>query len=400
MDFSLNEEQQMLKKAARDFLEKECPESFVRKMEASNIGYSPFLWRKIAELGWLGIMIPEKYGGLGGSILDTTVLYEEMGRAIFPGPHLSTILCGIIIQNSANEQQKKQLLPKVINGELIPAFALTEPSASWDASGISVRATTEGDGFVINGTKLFVNDAHIADHILCAVKTRDCEVPEHGITLFLVDTKSSGIRISPLKTTAGDKQCEVIFNNVKVPCSDIVGEVNRGWDSVIKALQNGSVLLCAQMVGAGQKILELTLDYAKTRVQFDEPIGIYQYVQEHCVNIFARVEASRSVTYQAAWYLSEDLPSDIEVAVAKSWTGDAMEYLCWYAHQVFGGVGYTVDHGLLPLFTRRCKAAQLYLGDSKYHRKKISEQFDTWDYAMPKGLPLGLWEEIEPRAWP
>jgi alkylation response protein AidB-like acyl-CoA dehydrogenase len=152
------------------------------------------------------------------------------------------------------------------------------------------------------------------------------------------------------------------------------------------------------MAGAGQKILEVTVDYAKTRVQFDEPIGVNQYVQGHCVKIFAMVEACSWVTYQAAWAATAGLAGDIEAAVAKAWTGDAMEYVCWHAHQVLGGVGYTADHGLLPLFTRRCKAAQLYLGDSRHHRGKIAQQFDHWVLKLPSGKPLGLWEEVEPRA--
>jgi len=402
MDFSLNEEQEMLKTMARDFLEKECPESFVREIEKGDQGYSPELWRKIADLGWLGLVYPEKYGGTGGSILDLAVLYEEMGRTMFPSPHLSTVaLCGLAILDAGSEEQKADLLPKIVNGDLILALALTEPESSWDgkawdADGVTVRATPDGGDYIINGTKLFVHDAHIADYLLCVTRTSDGAMPEDGITLFLVDAKNPGISYTLLKTTAGDKQSGVVFDKVRVPKKNIVGELNGGWSSLAKVLQQGAVLLCAEMVGTGQRVLELAVDHAKTRIQFEQPIGINQYVQEHCVYLLSDVEGSRWTTYQAAWKLSENLPCDMEVAIAKAWTSDALERACWRAHQVLAGVGYTVDAGVLPLYSRRAKGQQLYLGDTAHHLKKIAEQVDKWSPPeMPKGKALGLWEKAE-----
>jgi len=199
MDFSLSEEQEMLKTMARDFLEKECPESFVRDMDEDEDGYSPEVWRKIADLGWLGLIYPEKYGGTEGSILDLAVLYEEMGRAIFPSPHLSTVvLCGQTILAVGSEEQKTELIPKIVNGDLILSLALTEPESSWDgtawdAEGVTVRATPDGDDYIIDGIKLFVHDAHVADYLLCVTRTRDGAAPEDGITLFLVDAGIPGI---------------------------------------------------------------------------------------------------------------------------------------------------------------------------------------------------------------
>ena len=402
MDFALNEEQEMLKNMARDFLEKECPESFVRDMERDDKGYSPNLWRQIAELGWLGIVFPEKYGGMGGSILDLTVIYEEMGRAMFPSPYLSTVvLCGLTILAAGNEEQKAEFLPKIAEGDLILALALTEPSATWDPEGVTVRATADGDDYIIDGTKLFVHDAHIADYILCATRTKDGATPEEGITLFLVDARSSGINCALLKTIAGEnKQSEVVFNKVRVPRSNMIGELHKGWSPLARVLQQGAVMVCADMVGAGQRLLELTIDYAKTRIQFDQPIGVNQYVQEHCIYLLAYVSGSRSSTYQAAWKLSENLPCDMEVAMAKGWTSDAHEKACWRAHQVFAGYGYTTKVGVLPLYSRRAKVAQLYLGDSAHHRKRVAQQIDNWTLEMPRGKPLGLWEEGEPPIWP
>ncbi len=401
MDFSLSEEQEMLKSSARKFLETECTESYVRKMEKDQKGYSSELWHKTAELGWLGLVFPEKYGGTGNSIIDMAVLYEEMGRAMLPGPYLSTsVLGGLTLLNAGSEAQKAQLLPKITKGDVIIALALTEPSARWDAAGVDVTAKAKGNNYIINGTKLFVHDAHIADYLLCVTKTRNTSNAENNITLFLVDAKSPGIKYTLLKTTAGDnKQSEVIFDNVAVPKENMVGKLNGGWSPLEKVMQIGAVMVCAQMVGASRRMLEITVDYAKSRVQFDEPIGINQYVQEHCVNLLACADSSGWITYQAAWKLSENLPCDMEVAMAKAWTSESHEEACWYAHQVFAGVGYTMEIGLPPLYSRRGKILQLYLGDAAYHREKIAQQLEGWTLEMPKGKPLGIFEQDQIPAW-
>lgn len=400
MDFSLNEEQEMLKRSARDFLASECPESVVRQVLRSKEGYSPELWKKIAKLGWMGIAFPEQYGGTGGNVIDVAVLFEEMGRALFCGPYLSTVvLGGHTILEAGSQKQKTELLPKIVNGEILLSMALTEPESSWDGKawepeGVTLTASPDGKDFVLNGTKLFVHDAHIANYILCVARTRKGKTPEDGITLFLVDAKSKGLSYSMLKTMSSDnKQSEVVFNKVKVSKDSIVGELHQGWAPLNKSMQIGAVLLCAEMVGAGQRALEMAVDYAKTRIQFDMPIGINQYVQEHCVYLLGEVDACRWVTYLAAWRLSEGLPSDLEVAIAKGWTSDSHERACWRAHQVFAGVGSTEALGIMPLITRWGNTLQLYLGDARYHKKKIVEQLKTLpNPGSPKGKPRGLWD--------
>lgn len=399
MDFSLNEAQEKLRKDAREFLEKECPEKFVREMEEDDEGFSPDLWRKLAGRGWLGMIYPQQYGGQGGRFMDLAVVYEEMGRALLPGPHLSTVvLCGLTILEAGREEQKADLLPKITQGELVLSLALTEPESSWDnkaweADGVAVRATPDGDDYLIDGTKLFVHDAHIADYFLCVTRTRKSERPDDGITLFLVEARAPGISHEILDTTAGDKQSEVVFNRVKVPKGNIVGTLHGGWPPLEKVMKKGAVLLCADMVGAGQRVLEITVDYAGTRYQFDMPIGINQYVQDHCTALLSEVDASRWLTYQAAWKLGENLPCDVEVSMAKAWTSDSHERACWRGHQVLAGVGYEVDKGLLPLYSRRGKAKQLYLGDSDFHLERLSREIEKWSPPEKfKGKPLGIFD--------
>ncbi|MBN1613055.1 MAG: acyl-CoA/acyl-ACP dehydrogenase [Deltaproteobacteria bacterium] len=408
MDFSLSSEQEMLRNEARKFLDKECPESLVREIEKRRDGYSPELWRKIADLGWLGMVFPEEYGGLGSSVLDLAVLYEEFGKAMFPSPHLSTVvLCGLLLASAGNEEQKKEILPRIAKGDLILALAWTEPEASlgstaWEPAGVTVSAVPDGNDYIVTGTKLFVHDAHIADYLLCVARTKREGPAEEGISLFLVDAKSPGMKRTLLKTTAGDKQCEVIFDTVRIPGKNLVGKLNGGWGPLFQALQRGAVMLCAQMVGAGKEILKITVEYAKTRIQFDAPIGVNQYVQEHCTELASYVDGCRFVTYQAAWRLAEQLPCDFEVAIAKGWCSDAFEAACLCAHSVFAGYGYTSKDGVLPLYSRRGKTQQLYLGDGPFWRKRIADALDTRTFQKPKGKALGLWKggpEDEIPAW-
>jgi len=399
MDFSLTEEQEMLKTAARDLLEKECTETVVRETIGRAEGYSPETWRQIADLGWMGLIFPEEYGGIGGSMIDLAVLYEEIGRAMYVSPHLSTVvLCGNTILNAGAREQKDALLPQIVNGEVIMALALTEPESAWDGKawtpeGVIVKATPDGDDYVINGIKLFVHDAHVADQMLVAARTKE-GTGEDGISLFLVDARSPGITCNLLKTMSGNhKQCEVVFDKVKVPAKNIVGELHKGWAPLSKSIQLGAVMLCAEMVGAGQKVLEMTTDYAKTRIQFEMPIGIHQHVQAHCVQMVADIDSSRWVTYLAAWKLAEGMDADLDVAVAKAWTSEANESACWRSHQVFAGVGSTEALGVLPLYTRFGNLDQFYLGDPEHYLKVVAREIENVPTPeKPRGKPLGLWD--------
>jgi len=400
MDFNFSEEQEMLGKMARDFLEKECTERIIRDVELRDDGYSPELWNKIADLGWLGLVYPEEYGGGGGSIIDLAVLSEEIGRAMLPVPYLSTVvLGGLTILEAGSDAQKSEILPQIVAGKRIVAMALTEPESSWegtawDPEGVTVSATAAGNDYVIDGIKLFVHDAIPADTLLVAARTKTGGDPAAGVTLFLVDARSPGITITALDTLAGDKQCEVVFDKVKVSSNNILGEVNGGWAPLAKSIKVGAVVLSAQMLGAGQKLLEMTVDYAKTRIQFDMPIGINQYIQEHCVLLLRDVNGSRWTTYLAAWKLSEGEDADFDIAVAKAWSSDAHESACWRAHQVHGGIGYTVYDGTLPLYSRRGKVMQLYLGDTPYYKEKIARIVENWPAPeQPQGTPLGYWDK-------
>ena len=374
MDLGFTEEQEMLRTSARDFLEKECPKTLVKEMAEDEKGYTPELWRKMAELGWMGLVVPEQYGGMEMSFLDLVVLLEEMGRACLPGPYISTVvLGGFAIQAAGNEEQKKELLPKIANGDLILSIALTEPSAKYDPASITVKAVPDKDDYLISGTKLFVENAHIADHIVCVTRTKNGASPEEGITLFLVDGESQGITTTLLKTIAGDKQCEVIFDNVRVPKKNMLGELDKGWPVVERMLEQATVALCAQMVGGAQAALDMSVAYAKERVQFGRPIGSFQAIQHYCANMVTDVDGSKFITYEAAWKISEGLPATMEVSMAKAWVSEAYRRVTLLGHQIHGGIGFCMDHDM-PLYFKRAKAAEPTFGDADWHRETVARE--------------------------
>jgi alkylation response protein AidB-like acyl-CoA dehydrogenase len=371
MKLTLTEEQEMLRKTARDFLADKYSKTFVKQMKESEAGYSRELWQEMAELGWMGLAFPEKYSGGDMNFLDLAVLLEEMGRACLPGPFFSTvILGGLPILDFGSEEQKQEYLPKLIRGEKIFTLALTEPGyQNYDSSSIIVEATPDNGNYIINGTKLFVPDAHIADYLLCVARTR----PENGVGIFLTDANNPRISYTVLKTIAGDKLCEVVFDQVPVPKANILGQFDQGWSAMQKIIERATVGKCCEMVGNMQRILEMTIDYAKERKQFDRPIGSFQVIQHYCANMATDVDGARLSTYQAAWMLSEGLPCTKEVAIAKAWIGEASQRVSALAHQIHGAIGVTIEHDL-HLYTRCAKAAELAYGDTNFYREVVAKE--------------------------
>lgn len=373
MDLGWNEEQEMLRKTARDFLTKECPPTLVRAVEEDEKGYSPGLHQKMAELGWLGLVFPEKYGGGDGDFLDLIALLEEMGRFLVPDTFLTTVVhCGLPILFAGSEEQKQRLLPQIASGKIILALALTEPSATYDPGGISVKAVAEKDDYIINGTKLFVSNAHIADYFLCATRTKETAKNEEGISLFLVDCKSPGISCTLLKTIASDRQCEVNFQDVRVPKNNIIDKADRGWEALSKGIEKAAIAECTIMLGGAQQVLEMTVNYAKERIQFDRPIGSFQAIQHKCANMLIDIDGAKYITYQAAWKSNEGIDCAREVSMAKAWVSEAYQRVCIEAHQIHGGIGFTEEHDL-QLYFRRAKKSELAFGDATFHRELVAQ---------------------------
>ena len=373
MDLRFTETQEILRKMARDFLTTECPKTLVRKLEQSEEGYSPEVWKKMAELGWMGLIIPEEYGGMGYTFQDLAVLLEEIGRNILPGPLTATITSTFPVLEAGTEEQKKDLLAKIAQGEVILTTALLEDDAVFDASGITIKATPKGDDFVVDGTKLFVEMAHVASHILCVTRTKDGASPEKGITLFIGDSKTPGINCEVMPTTAADKLCEVRFKDVAVPKKNILGKLDEGWPIVEMMLRKGAIAKCAESIGAIETCVEMTVAYSKERVQYERPIGAFQALQHKMADMWTAMETSRYLVYEVAWMESEGLPCAKEVSMAKAYVNEVYKDVAKWAVRLHGAIATSADHDI-PFYYRRSKAADVAFGNTDFHRDIVAQK--------------------------
>ncbi|MBE0479818.1 MAG: acyl-CoA/acyl-ACP dehydrogenase [Dehalococcoidia bacterium] len=374
MDLDLTQEQEMLRTSARDFLAKECPKTLVRELEEDQKGYSPELWKKMADLGWMGLALPEEFDGMDMGFMDLVILLQEMGRNIVPGPFFSTVILGSLpILFAGSAEQKKEFLPKIAQGKLILTMAVTEPNAKYDAAGIELRAAAEGENYVLNGTKLFVENAHIADFIICAARTKQGAKAEDGVSLFMVPSGSGGIKIEVMPTIGADKLCEVVFDGARVPKKNMIGPADQAWPVISRVLQHATVAKCAEMVGGAEAALDMTLAYVKERVQYGRPIGSFQVIQHYCANMWTNVDTSRNILYQAAWKVAEGIPAERDVAVAKGWINQAYQFVTERATQCHGAIGTTRDHDI-GLYYRRAKSSELAFGDTDFHKEVVAQQ--------------------------
>lgn len=372
MDIKLSDIQLDIAKEARRFLEKESPMEFVREMFEDERGYTDSLWKKMSEMDWMKIRIPEAYGGAEMDQLDLCILLEEMGRAVMPGPYFSSVqLAAEVILAAGSEDQKKEYLPKIAEGKLIGTLALSEPESGADTDYIQMSAQKNGDGYVLSGVKLAVPDAHAADFIVVAARTEPGSDPNQGVSLFIVDTHTEGLVVSLLPSMDGTRKlCAVEFKDVKA--SAVLGTVNQGRAPLNKVLQRAQVGLAAECIGGAQRAMELATDYAKTRVQFGQPIGAFQAIKHTCAQMFVEVESCRSLLYWAAW--AQDHADEKEAALAasaaKSYCGEAYTKVASRALQVHGGIGFTWENDI-HLYLKRAKGNELTLGDPAFHREKI-----------------------------
>jgi alkylation response protein AidB-like acyl-CoA dehydrogenase len=371
VDFALNEQQEMMQALARDFLAGEYSDKVLRAIAGDEKGFTPELWKKMAETNLTGLSIPEEYGGVG-DFLDLTLVLEEMGRVCFIGPFFATVVLGAsAILEAGNSDQKKRYLPAIAEGKSIVTLALAESSGRYTADAVQTKAARQGGGFVINGTKLFVPDAGAADHIIGAARTGEGGSPQDGITLFMININTPGVTVKPLKTISGDKLSEVVFDNAKVSGDNVLGDVDKSWPSLEKVLQKAGVARCAEMVGLAQQALNITLDYAKERLAFGHPIGAFQSIQHRCADMLIDVDGSRFVTYQAAWRINEGLTAAREAALAKAWVSQACRRVMNSAHQVHGAIGFTEDH-ILHFYTKKARANEFSFGDVNHHLAKLA----------------------------
>jgi alkylation response protein AidB-like acyl-CoA dehydrogenase len=374
MDIGFTEEQELLRDTARKFLDSECPTKFVRQMMATEDAVTGEFWTKLAEQGWLGITYAEEDGGSGLGLVDLVVLMEEIGRAVMPGPFPATVLLGgAAIAEAGSPAQRAEWLPRIAAGDIKATLAASEPNARWDAAGVTLSARETRGGFVLNGTKLFVPDAHLADVLVVAARSRDGSTMEDGISLFLVPKGTPGIEVKLLPSVDETRKlCEVRLANVALPATALLGELHQGWPVLARVIDSAAVALSAELCGAAQRVLDITVDYAKMRVAFGKPIGSYQGVKHKCADMLIEIENAKSLTYYAAWAFDQGEPdATMAVSMAKAAASDAGRKVCAAGIQLHGGIGMTWEHDL-HLYLKRAKALEIAFGDATWHRERIA----------------------------
>jgi alkylation response protein AidB-like acyl-CoA dehydrogenase len=367
MDFDLSKPQKLLRDSARALLSRECPHEKVRALAQTETASDEGLWQTIADQGWLGLLIAEEYGGLGLGLVDLCVVVEEMGRACLPGPFLSTQWAAALIERAGSEGQRRQFLDAISMGTLKATVALMEEQASWNRDAVTLECKVDGRQIILNGRKLFVTDAQIADCIICVARSGDelVFVPVPGGIRGMTITATPGI--DPTR-----KLYSVDFDNVRVAANEILEAARDAGQALDQATDVATVALSAEMLGGMQWVLGETVEYAKTRKQFDRPIGTYQAVQHQCADMFLQTESARSAAYYAAWAVSERDPSArLAVSIAKAYCSDASREVGNRGIQVHGGIGFTWEHNL-HLYYKRAKASEIMFGDANYHRERIA----------------------------
>jgi len=369
MDFGFNDEQDMLREASRRFLEKEAPVSRVRDhIESPGPGYDTDVWKRAAALGWFGLLVPEQHGGTARSIVDAVVVAEELGRTVQPGPHLPTLVATMAIAEAGSDEQAAAILPGAVEGSTVVVWA--PPTLERDALSSDVTARPDGGGFVLDGSIMTVQDAHVADHIVVTART------DGGLGQFLVPVATAGVTIRLHQSLdVARRLCRVDMAGARLPA----GSVLEGGDASAVLRQHAAaiVLQCAESVGGAERLVEMTVEYARDRVQFNRPIGSFQAIKHKCANMLVWLEASRSATYYAALAVQDRLPdAALAASVAKSYVGQACADVAGEALQVHGGIGFTWEHDV-HLFLRRAKSNEALLGDPSWHRERICQLLEV-----------------------
>ena len=366
-----SEEELMVKNAAREFLDAECPPSLARAIEQDERGYSVELWEKMASLGWFGISLPESYGGGGLPVTYLGLILEECGRAIAPVPFHSTATAALAVANHGSDQQKQSILPRVARGDLIMTWAAQEQDPRLRPDAIQCRGEVDGDSLVVSGVKHFVDNYAAAELMVMAVRTAAPSDDNAGITLVIVPTNAAGIAETRLTTLAKDSQSKLAFDGVRVPLSNVIGELHQGWPAASEMLDTGTALLCTQIIGAARKDAEMAIEYAKNRVAFGRPLAGFQSIQHLCADMVVWVDGAQLLTYEALWKLDAGLPYGVEVSQAKAFTNDKCQATVRSSQQIHGGIGFMMEFDL-HLWYRRVTAWTMRLGTSFEHRARVA----------------------------
>jgi alkylation response protein AidB-like acyl-CoA dehydrogenase len=364
MDFAFNEDQEELRRYVRQYLDDKATSDVVRRLMDSTEGHSAEIWSEIAEMGWQAMAIPEEYGGAGFGFLELAVVLEEQGRALFTAPFFSTaVLAAHALLLGGTEDQKQRFLPGIAAGDVIATVAASDATGELTANGTETTAVADGDGWVLSGAKRFVLDGHTADLLIVTAAT------DQGLGAFVVDGSELNTSVLPTMD-ATRKQAEVTLDRVKV---DRAARLETDVESLLSRLDLiAGAALSIESVGAAQKCLDMSVEYAKDRKQFNRPIGSFQSIKHKCADMLVQLEAAKSAAYYAAWAVSEDSDDAEEaVSIAKAYCTDAFYHCAAENIQIHGGIGFTWEHDA-HLYFKRAKSSQLMFGSPRAHRERLA----------------------------
>jgi len=372
LNFKYSEQQDMLRTMAREFLATECPRSRTRELEKDARGYDPGTWIRMAELGWQGLLLPVEYDGSGADFMDLAVLMEEMGRNILPGPFYSTVaLAALPIMDYGSEDQQAGYLPAIAGGQTIWTLAVDEDPADCDYARISTSSRQEDGSYLLNGEKTLVPSAGVADYMLVAARIKRNRIADKGLTLFIVDMKKPGIEVETIPTITGETLYQVRFKNVKLASGDVLGAAGEGEDMLGRIMDKAALLKCAEVCGACQALLEMSVAYAGERKQFGKPIGAFQVIQHRLVDMLIQVEGLQHLVYQAAWMMSAGSDCSEQIAMAKVKANDVYQRAALDGIRVHGAIGFSLDHDA-GLYYRRVLASKFFPLDAGHYLEKVA----------------------------
>ncbi len=374
MDIALTDDQTLLRDTALSFVRQALTPQQIRDLEVSEHGYEPSVWKEMAQMGWAAAALPERHGGIDLGAFDLSLIAEALGRGAIPSPFFSTVVeAGMLLLDAGSERQQSEWLPRIAGGEAILTTAIAEPEGGFVPEHVRTSITTAGNGFTIDGTKLFVRDAGVAEAVICLARPPRAA---DGLTLVLVPRGTPGMSLRRLKAAGGEAVWEVRFDGVTVDADAVVGEFGDAWRHVERLLLRAAALKSAELVGIGDAALELSLEYARTRIQFGKPIGSFQAVQHHCANMYRDLELSRLLAWQACATLGDGMAGAREVAMAKAKCSDAVPAMTRTAQQIHGAIAYYRDYPL-ELYYHRALAAQAAYGNAAHHRRVLAKLLQT-----------------------
>ena len=373
MDFSFNEEQTMIRNQVAQFIKRDYDWDKRQSFVLTELGFSKDSWSTFAELGWLGISISEESGGFGGSAVETMILMEEFGKGLVVEPYLETVvLCANLIDSCGNDKQKKEVLEKVIAGNLYLALAFVEPQSRFNLSDVTTEAIQKGDSYILNGFKSVVMNGPSADMLIVSARTSENQNDEKGISLFLIDSKSSGISKRDYPTVDGRRASEITLENVKINSKCLLGQKDNGFINLDNAIDIATLAICAEAVGAMEVLYKTTVEYTKTRKQFGQAIGKFQVLQHRMVDMFMEYEQSKSLLYMATIKnVEKSADSKKSISGLKYQIGKASKFIGQQSIQLHGGMGVT-DELNVGHFFKRLTTIKTIFGDTDYHLRRYS----------------------------